>query len=92
VVNLTFFKFLMNVFETYFLFLDNIQSIQSNNEPNEIKNATHNTFAKQTWIFSASVSRFALQMYCWLHFQFHRFHHRSRHSLYSVKKLFVLNQ
>jgi hypothetical protein len=31
------------------------------------ENATHNTFAKLTWIFSASISRFALQIYCGLH-------------------------
>jgi hypothetical protein len=31
----------------------------SDNEPHGIENATHNTFAKQTWIFPASISRIA---------------------------------
>jgi hypothetical protein len=34
------------------------------NEPDEIENATHNTFTKQTWISTQAKSRFALQMYC----------------------------
>jgi hypothetical protein len=33
-----------------------------------MENATQNTFAQQTWIWT----RFALQMYCGLHFQFRR--------------------
>jgi hypothetical protein len=46
-------------------------------ERDGIGNATHNTFAQQTWKFSASISRFALKMYCGLHFQFRRAHHHS---------------
>jgi hypothetical protein len=37
---------------------------------NVIENATHNIFANITWILSASISGFGLQMYCGLHFQF----------------------
>jgi hypothetical protein len=46
------------------------------NEPDGIENATHNTFAKQTWILSAGM-RFTLQMYCGLYFQFRRAHYHS---------------
>jgi hypothetical protein len=42
----------------------------SDNTPDGIENATHNTFAKQT----ASISRFAVQMYFGLHFPFRRTH------------------
>jgi hypothetical protein len=40
----------------------------SDNEPDGIENATRNTYAKQTWIWTPTKSRFALQMYCVLHF------------------------
>jgi hypothetical protein len=47
-----------------------------------IENATHNTFAKQTWMFSASISRFVSQMYYGLYFQFRRGHYHSWNTLY----------
>jgi hypothetical protein len=44
----------------------------SDNERDGIENATHNTFANQIWIWTLIISRFALQMYCGLHFQYCR--------------------
>jgi hypothetical protein len=46
----------------------------SDKEPDGIENATHNTLAFQTWIWSANISSFVLQMYCGLHSQFRRAH------------------
>jgi hypothetical protein len=44
----------------------------SDNELDGIENATHNTFAKQAWIWKRKMFRFALQMNYGLHFQFRR--------------------
>jgi hypothetical protein len=50
---------------------------RSDNGPDGIENATHNTFAKQIWMWTRTTSRFALQIYCGLHFQFRQAHHHS---------------
>jgi hypothetical protein len=41
----------------------------SDNEPEGIENATHNTLGKRTWIWTRRMSKFALEMYCGLHFK-----------------------
>jgi hypothetical protein len=38
------------------IIISNTGYFASDNKPDGIENATHNTFAKQTWIFCASIS------------------------------------